>query len=855
MRPPPSEIALARRVARAAAALVVLAGALTAASPAAAQQSPGVTPPQVVEHVDAVYPPSRQAEGVEANVLLFVTVEKDGTVSEASVASSGGDEFDEAALAAIKGWKFAPATKGGAAARARIKVPFHFASEPHVPEPPPPPPPPSASKPPASATPSAAPPASAAPSELPAATNLPHAVAEPGKPIEIHVVGKPNPPRRSTSDFRLDTEVLSDAPHATAADLLQSAPGFVVGHPEGAASAQRIVLRGFDADHGQDVEFTIGAIPVNQISHLHGQGYSDLNVVIPETVRSVRVLEGVFDPAQGDFAVAGSVDYDLGVTDRGTRVRTTYGSFGTARALALWAPEGQAEETFAAASLQRTSGFGTNRQGDSANLTGQVRIELPGDVATTLHVATYAARSGLAGAVRRDDVDAGRIDFYGTYNTPQALDQSATTSRSQVALSFDRNAPDGSQMNAAVWAAYATYLSRLNFTGFEVEDAAAPGLFPGDMAEQRNDDAGVGARLLYRSRRLRPSTWLSATLSAGATGRAHTIEQAQDRLTEPDDVVWQKDIDATVRVSELGMWGEVAFDFSKYVHLRGGARGDFASFDVADRLAAPPANAPPGATPGQSRTASGVAGAPRATLEVDALPWLRLIGSAGIGHRTPEALQLTDGEKVPFTIVDSYEVGVRVSDRSSVNLTAALFETKLSQDLSFEALEGSFETIGPTTRKGVVVSATATPITGFNASVSMTAVDARLDNPEPDATKVPFVPPVVVRADVGYRRPVATLWDKSVDAHLGYGATFLGPRPLTDSIDSPATFVVDASAGVKRDFLALDVDVTNLFDQKYAEQEYYYASNWHTGPSATAPVEHISPGAPFTLLVSLTLSL
>src|SRR6185295_10921920 len=227
-----------------------------------------------------------------------------------------------------KQWRFTPALKAGNPVRARIRVPFHFAPEAHKappPEPPkePSPPPANAPEKPANKPPPEAPPSKPAepPQELSGGTGLPHAVAEPGKPIEIHVQGRPSPPRRAASDFRIDTQTLGAAPHQSAADLLATAPGVQVTHPEGDVVAQRVYLRGFDADHGQDIEFTVGAIPINQVSHLHGQGYADLNVIIPETVRSIRVVEGVYDPAQGDFAVAASVDYDLGVSERGLRFK------------------------------------------------------------------------------------------------------------------------------------------------------------------------------------------------------------------------------------------------------------------------------------------------------------------------------------------------------------------------------------------------------------------------------------------------------------------------------------------------------------------------------------------------------
>jgi iron complex outermembrane receptor protein len=490
-------------------------------------------------------------------------------------------------------------------------------------------------------------------------------------------------------------------------------------------------------------------------------------------------------------------------------------------------------------------------------MTGQYRIELPGDTSALLHIASYAARSGIAGAIRRDDINAGRIGFYDTYNDPSALAQSVTASRSQVALTIEHSAENGSQTSAAVWGSYTTYRARLNFTGYTQENPAMPGTFPGDLGEQGNFDGGLGGRMMYRTRKYEANSWLSAQLNVGSTARAHAIDQSQDRIAEPDDVTWHRDDAATVHVAEIGSWIDLSINATKYVHLRGGARADFAGFDVDNRLTIPPIGAVAGALPGTRTTAAGVAGAPRATLEIDPLPWLRLLGSAGMGHRTPDALQIKDGQTVPFTQVESYEVGVRLADRGLVSLTAAAFETKLSSDLSFEALEGSFETIGPTTRRGVVAYFQAAPIEGLTSAVSFTGVSATLDHPTAESgRKVQFVPPVVVRADVGYKRPIAPAWGKMLEGRVGYGATFMSPRPLTDTLDSPAVFVVDATAAVKRDNVELGVDIYNLFNQKYAEQEYFYASNWRVSPANPAiPVEHISPGAPFTCLVSLTLTL
>ncbi|MFO0758999.1 MAG: TonB-dependent receptor [Byssovorax sp.] len=862
------------------ASLAALLGALALAAPRAAIAQPAgaphgspVTPPQVLEHVDASYPRSRLGESLETTVVLFVTVERDGTVGEATVAESGGQDFDEAALAAVKHWRFTPALKGGNPVRARIRVPFHFAPEAH--EPPPSEPPPSA---PPSNGPAAPPPEPPkekprppeAVQELPAGTGLPHAVAEPGKPVEIHVQGRPSPPRKSASDFRIDAAVLSAAPHASAADLLTTAPGVNVTHPEGDVVAQRVYLRGFDADHGQDISFHVGPIPMNQVSHLHGQGYADLNLIIPETVRSLRVLEGVYDASQGDFSVAGSVDYDLGVQERGVRLKGTLGSFGTKRLLAMWAPEGQAEETFVAGTLRASDGFGDGtRASVSGGVLGQVRLELPGDVSALLHVGAYGGRSGIAGVLRRDDIDAGRVGFYDAYSDPSARSQSASATRTQTSLSFERSADDGSFAGASIWMAYATYRSRLNFTGYTQRSRQNPDFAGrGDLVDQSNQDLGFGAQLTYRTRKVEPTTWLSAQLSLGAEARTHGIEQAQNLLTAPQNEIWDQRVDATVRATAVGVHGDVSLIATRYVRAHVGARADLLLYDVNDRLGNfIPAFQIKSHIEGFRRTSAGIAAGPRASLEVSPFPFLRILAAYGEGFRSPQARSLEEGENAPFAKVRSYEAGLKLTDRTNLSLTAIAFQTRLSYDLAFDAVEGALTRIGPTTRTGLVAYFQASPLEGFTSSVSATYVHATLDSPPPatpsdptppyvEGQELPFIPPVVVRADLGYRRTLTRLWSKPLDGRAGYGMTFLSPRPLPYSETAPAVFLADVSLAVRRDFLEIGADIQNLFNAKYADTEYSFVSHWPTQAiPSSLPARHISAGAPFTVLVTAALYL
>src|SRR6202035_2708340 len=125
-------------------------------------------------------------------------------------------------------------------------------------------------------------------------------------------------------------QVANGNPHGNAADLLKlAAPGLLLTNEGGEGHAEQVFLRGFDAREGQDIEFTVGGVPINGSGNLHGNGYADTHFIIPELVETLRVVEGPFDPRQGNYAVAGSANYELGLEKRGLTAKYTTGSFNT----------------------------------------------------------------------------------------------------------------------------------------------------------------------------------------------------------------------------------------------------------------------------------------------------------------------------------------------------------------------------------------------------------------------------------------------------------------------------------------------------------------------------------------------
>lgn len=99
---------------------------------------------------------------------------------------------------------------------------------------------------------------------------------------------------------------LANRPLLRPAEVLETIPGMVVTQHSGDGKANQYFLRGFNLDHGSDFATHLMGMPINMVSHAHGQGYMDLNFLVPELIGSVKYRKGVYAAEDGDFATTGS---------------------------------------------------------------------------------------------------------------------------------------------------------------------------------------------------------------------------------------------------------------------------------------------------------------------------------------------------------------------------------------------------------------------------------------------------------------------------------------------------------------------------------------------------------------------
>ncbi len=837
----------------------VVAGALClawSATPAVAQPAE-VTPPRVLTQVEAAYPPAAIADRRGGTVVLIVTIDVTGTVADAQVAESASTDLDAAAIEAVRNWKFDPARRGAAAIASKIRVPIRFV---------PPPPearPIQAPKPEALAAPAPSPPE---PSRPGAAVN-PSAPAEPPPVTDVTVTGRRPPPTRGASDYHVEIGALAVVPRQNATELLKLAPGVFLTNEGGEGHAERVYLRGFDAREGQDVAFSVDGVPINESGNLHGSGFADLHFILPELVSNLRVLEGPFDPRQGNYAVAGSADYQLGLGRRGLTAQYSTGSFGTQRMVLLFGPVGESVHTFAGADISTTDGFGPNRDARHATAMGQYEGKLGAKGSFRVAGAAYANEYHSAGLLRQDDVDAGRKGVFDTYD----FGQGGGGSRYQLSGDLETRAGD-TLFHLQLFAIRRGMRLRENYTGFLLDPQDAiqePHDQRGDLFDLDMDETTIGTRgyaqthgTLFGQRQ---------ELELGYFARGDDVHAVRQRVEAGSGVPYKTETDLTSRLADIGLYGDATLRAASWLALRGGARADLFAFDVLDACAVqdvsrPSSTKPPGDTscldqqrfgkhrePNQRSSTASVRLMPRASLLVGPFDHFQFSLSYGTGVRSMDPNYITQDIETPFASIAAYEGGVsyaRSFETVQVAVRSVFFGTHVDRDLVFSESEGRAVLGSGTTRAGWVGSAR---VTGrfFDENANVTMVKSWFDD---TGLLVPYVPDVVLRSDTALFHDLPfTIAGSAPKGTVGTGVTFIGERALPYGQRSDTIFTIDASGRVEWKSYELGFSVTNVLDRRYRLAEYNYVSDFHSAPAPTlVATRHVAAGAPRTFLVTLS---
>lgn len=659
-----------------------------------------------------------------------------------------------------------------------------------------------------------------APAE-PVSTNPPPPVD--GEPVQEIVVLAPRP-ITAASALTASSRDIRLRPITRPGDLVELMPGaFAVQHA-GGGKANQYFVRGFDIDHGTDLAISVAGIPANMVSHAHGQGYTDLNFVVPELVDRVDVRKGPYEVFDGDLATAGAVDMALVRRVDDSSVRGTYGSFGSYRALAILGINPKATSLVGAVEVSGTDGPFDNPQGfRKTNAYVSATTEVSDDVAVGVGASMYSGSWHASGQVPLRAVDDGSLSYFGSVDPTEGGQSWRRQVWATVDGSFGRQA-----FSARAW--YGGYALNLfsNFTFFANDTEH------GDQIEQEDRRRFGGYDASY-----------SVRFSAGPVG-FHTRLGGQGRFDAIDNGLFHDE--ARTRVSTTvqdhvdqtrqGLYAREDIAFGGWVRLVGGVRYDFFTFGVDDLS---------GVEGGGSGTERAGLVSPKANLIVTPTDWLDVFGNFGRGFHSNDARGVVVGVDPvdPLTPSTGYEGGLRLHVERWGQVALVGWGLDLKGETVWVGDEGTTELNGPTHRYGFEGSVRATPLPWLLIDLDATVTKAAYVGNAGNGDAVALAPPFTLTGGVGIDHP------SGVSA--GVRVKHLAPRPATEdrTLMAEGWTILDAQVGYRWKFIEASLQVNNVVGSRWKEVQF---ANESALQGESTPVQdlHFTPGWPRTFLGTLT---
>ncbi len=634
---------------------------------------------------------------------------------------------------------------------------------------------------------------------------------------------------RSASQGAIGEADLEDLPLLRRGELLEAVPGLVVTQHSGDGKANQYFLRGFNLDHGTDFAFSVDGVPVNLPSHAHGQGYSDLNFLIPELVDTISFEKGPFYPEIGDFSGAGAADIHL--VDRLPEgiLNVQGGMFGYARALAAASPKVGPGTLLYAVEYDHYDGPWVLPE-HSNRYNGLLRY----------HWDDARDQVNLTGSLywapewRSTDQVAQRAITDGTITRFGALDPTDGGRTGRAALSVDwTRRDDDATTKLVVYGFYYQLNLFSNFTYFLTDPVN------GDQFEQIDRRYTAGADL----RRTWSRVWGGKQVenTVGVQLRNDYIPTSGLDHTAARDVL-QVTIDDHIEEFNTGAYANNQIQWTPWLKSELGARADVFAIDVDSDTAA---NA--------GRATSGIA-SPKATLVLG--PWKKteIYADLGSGFHSNDArgvtimVDPTTGAahgRVPLLVrTKGAELGARTSIVPGLVSTLSLWFLQSDSEFTFDGDSGDTEVNGPSRKYGVEWASFYKPTRWLTVSADFAFTHARYV----DARQGDYIEnsiPIVISSTATVETPSGVFG--------GARLRYLSAQPLTedDSVRQPSSTIVNAMVGYRRGRWELSVEALNLLDSKTDDIAYFYQSRLRGEPAGVNDL-HVHPAEPFELRASLT---
>jgi outer membrane cobalamin receptor len=618
-------------------------------------------------------------------------------------------------------------------------------------------------------------------------------------------------------------------PIRTSQDALKIVPGLFIAQHAGGGKAEQIFLRGFDIDHGTDISIAVDGMPVNMISHAHGQGYADLHFLIPETIEKINFDKGPYNAEKGNLATAGFVDFKTKDFITSNTAKVEVGNFNTKRvygAVKLFSNQNdvKTQQLYLATEYQKSDGYFESPQNfNRFNAMAKYSLLNKRDSKLNILLSTFQSKWNASGQIPERAVENGLIKRFGAIDDTEG----GNTSRTNFSIQYSKKI--SSTINLEQQLFYNKYNFNLfsNFTFF-LSDS-----INGDMINQKEERDIYG----YSFKLKKQYYWgkYKSTIDIGTGFRyddVSNIELSNTPQRTFKSYIQKGAIQETNFYSFINNYVELSTNFQATASIR----YDYFNFGYKNNLD----NATHFAT-----QQKGVI-SPKLSLSYKFNNNASIFLGNGIGFHSNDTRVVLNKEATEILPkVYGTDLGITIKPNSRLFIKTTLWHLLSQQEFVYVGDAGIVEPSGKSRRLGIDLMTRYQVNRWLFGDLDFNLAKAKAIEQEKGQDYIPLAPSFTSTGGL------VAKFNNTMSASLRY--RYLANRPANEdySVVAKGYFLADAVVNYKIKNIDFNLNIENLFNHKWKEAQFNTASKLLTETNPVSEI-HYTPGSPFSIKLGMS---
>ena len=629
-------------------------------------------------------------------------------------------------------------------------------------------------------------------------------------------------PQSAAASFHAIGKIdLNLQPVRSAQDILRTVPGLFIGQHQGGGKAEQIFLRGFDVDHGTDINISADGIPVNMVSHAHGQGYADMHFLIPELITNIDYGKGPYYTQYGNLATAGYVSLNTTSSIDKSTIKLEGGQFNTMRALAMIdllnnRQKQKGTNAYIASEFMYSDGpFVSPQHFNRFNVFGKFNTKIGANNKLSIIASALNSQWNASGQIPERAVKSGLISRFGAIDSTEG----GYTSRMNASAKLTTYLGNATTWENQLYYTHYNFSLHSNFTFF-LNDPVN-----GDQIRQREARDMFGYQSKFTNTAALGQWNIQSVYGAGfRADQTHNSELSH--TINRNTVLAYKQLGDIQETNAFGYIDETLEKDRWQINF--GSRLDYLNFHYNNKLSADQ-------LPDQHKWIA----SPKLNIQYTLNTKTQLYLKSGKGFHSNDArvVTLNNGYEI-LPAAYGADLGVLLKPAPNLVVNAAVWWLYLQQEFVYVGDEGVVEPSGKTKRMGIDVSGRYQLNAWLFADVNVNLAKPRSIEAAKGENYIPLAPTFTSTGGINWQLK------NGFNGSIRY--RYMHDRPANDnnSVTAKGYTITDVSFNYTKKKYEVGVAVENLFNVRWNETQFYTESRLK---NELAPISeiHFTPGTPF----------